>query len=466
VTTPHVAGKLFLVVGLARSGCAVGALLRRHGARVIGVDDASTSDLERRWRDESLTDLAATAFDEVRAGGDWSGAKRLPPDAVVVSPGVPLAHPELVELRPDAPIAGELEWASRFYPGTVIAITGTNGKSTATELTAHLARAAGRAAEALGNIGRPLSLVADRRGPESLAVLEVSSFQLESIESFAPHVSMILNLAPDHLDRYADLQAYYDAKRNLVRATAPGRPFVTWTGCGEVRRWRPVGSLLLFGDRAEGADVYLEDGSLWLATQKERRPLLGVAEMPQRSAPFLLNAAAAVAALSPLAPDPAALAAGLRSFAGLPHRQQLVARLGAVRFVNDSKATNVAAVLAGLAGYDRDVVLIAGGRGKGEDYRSLREAVAPLRAAVVLGEEGPSLAEVFAGAIPVETAADMSEAVATALRLAQPHGTVLLSPACASFDMFRNYRERGDAFRRAAVLLGADEVKDHGPSDP
>ncbi len=453
-----VRGKTILVVGLARSGCAVGGLLRRHGAVVIGVDDAPEAEVRQRWEVEELTDLAQEAFDEVHTGGDWSCRARQDLAAVALSPGVPLNHPEVARLQARGiSVWGELEWAARFFRGIVVAITGTNGKSTTTELVAHLARAAGWQAEALGNVGRPLSLVADRLGPEALAAVEVSSFQLETIERFAPRVGVVLNLAPDHLDRYPDLASYYAAKQRLARAVPADGTFVTWTGCREARDWKVDGARRLFGDREQSASIYLAESALWVPGRKHSVPLMELQELWQRTAPDLLNSMAAVACLWPLTPDSERLAAGLRTFRGLPHRQRLVAKLGGVRFVDDSKATNVAAVRAGLTGHDRTVVLIAGGRGKGEDYTPLREVATAVRAVVVIGEEGPAIADALGGVVPVVDAPTLETAVSQAAALARPTGTVLLSPACASFDMFRNYQERGQAFAAAAMALGAEE---------
>jgi UDP-N-acetylmuramoylalanine--D-glutamate ligase len=464
--TENVRGKTILVVGLARSGCAVGSLLRRHGARVLGVDDADSATLQDLWRAEELTESVGEAFDELHAG-DWSFLAEATVDAVALSPGVPLNHPRVAALAREVPVWGELEWGSRFFTGDMVAVTGTNGKSTVTELTAHLARATGRSALALGNVGRPFSLEVDRLGPDDLVVLEVSSFQLETIASFRPRVGVVLNLDPDHLDRYPDLAAYYAAKRRLAEAVAPGGRLVTWTGCHEARGW--VSAPLLFGAREEGAAVFWEAEQLWLVAGDAPQALIGRAELALNGKANERNAAAAVAALLALAPDPERLArelkerlaAGLRSFRGLPHRQQTVAHLDGVRFVDDSKATNVSAVRAGLAGHASPLVLIAGGRGKGEDYQPLREEVAArVTHVLVIGEEGPAMARALGNVVPVEEAACLEEAVARAAELARPSGTVLLSPACASFDMFRNYHERGEAFARAALALGA--VKEGG----
>ncbi|MFH1842890.1 MAG: UDP-N-acetylmuramoyl-L-alanine--D-glutamate ligase [bacterium] len=451
-------GKTIVVVGLARSGCAVGALLRRHGARVIGVDDSTRQQVEDRWQAEQLTELAPTAFDEIICETGWPQQVAGKLDGVALSPGVPRNHPGLQSVARSIPLLGELEWAARFCRATCIAITGTNGKSTTTELVAHLARAAGWRAEALGNVGRPLSLLADELTPDDLAVLEVSSFQLETIDRFRPRVGLVLNLAPDHLDRYPDLQAYYETKLKLADAVADDGRFVTWTGCPEALAWPTNQPPLLFGQRGAGAAVYWENDRLWIDDGQEPWSVVSRDEFPLPSDANLINSSAAVAALLPLQPERSGLTSGLASFSGLPHRQQIVAKLGAVSFIDDSKATNVAAVCAGLAGYADGVILIAGGRGKGEDYRPLRDSLGVVSMVIVIGEQGPAIAEALTGTVTLERADSLAAAVQRASELAQPDGTVLLSPACASFDMFRNYHERGNAFARAAVALGATAV--------
>lgn len=444
-------GRTVLVVGLARSGRAVGALLRRRGARAVGVDDAPEAALRERWRREGGPPPEA-CFDEVHTGGAWP---RTEVDAVAVSPGVPADHPGLAPLRGRVPILGELEWGARFCRARLVAVTGTNGKSTTTAMAAHLARAAGLVAEALGNIGRPLSEVADTLAPDAVAVVEVSSFQLETIDRFRPLAAAVLNLAPDHLDRHGSLAGYYDAKRRLAAAVDPAGRFVAWTGCPEALSWRVAAPRVLFGDPAAGAAVFWRDGRLHVPGPGGARAVGRGDELARASAADRLNAAAAVALLLSLPVDPEALAAGLRDFRGLPHRQQPVARRGGVLFVDDSKGTNVAAVVAGLRGRPGPLVLIAGGRGKGEDYAPLRGALGAVRAVVTIGEEGPAIARALAGLVPTEPAATLAAAVARAADLAGPDGTVLLSPACASFDMFRDYHHRGEAFLAAALAAGA-----------
>ncbi len=451
--------KLCWVVGLARSGCAAGGLLHRHGARVVGIDDADESAVRLRWRNEDLEAQAVPAFDELVTGGGHPAAR---PDLVVVSPGVPLDHPCLVGLGAAVPVIGELELGARFCRAEMAAITGTNGKTTTTEMVAHLGRKAGRRAEALGNVGRPLCQVAEELEPGDLAILEVSSFQLDSVRDFRPRVGAVLNLAPDHLDRYPDLAAYYLAKKTLADSVAADGAFVTWTECPEALEWATDARRILFGREAGGADVFFRDGRLWTTLGKEAQPLVETAALALQSPPNLLNALAGAAIGLTLDLELEAVAAGLQDFPGLPHRHQLVARRGRVVFINDTKATNVHAVCAGLAGFPDPVVLIAGGSGKGEDYTPLAGVMDQVRHVVLIGQEGPAIGRVLSGVVPTSVAGSMDEAVAfaadLAADLAEPDPVVLLSPACASFDMFANYGQRGEAFLAAAVKAGADPV--------
>jgi len=396
--------RVIWVVGLARSGCAAGALLRDEGARVVGIDDAADEVVRRRWESEGLTDLAPRAFDELRTGGGWPDT---PPDAVVISPGVPTDHAALTALPAAVPVLGETEVGARFCTAPLVAVTGTNGKSTTTAWIAHLVRAGGRRAEAVGNLGRPLCRVARELTPRDLAVVEVSSFQLETVDTFSPQVGVVLNLAPDHLDRYPDLAAYFAAKRVLAARTAPGGTFVTWTGCSEALAWTTPATRVLFGDLDAGAAVGWRDRTLVADFGAGGTDLLPETALSLRTPANLLNALAATAAAAAVGVDSDAVAAGLRDFPGLAHRHELVARREGVTFVNDSKATNVHAVCVGLDGYRGEVVLIAGGSGKGEDYRPLRGVMDPVRHVVTIGREGPAIGAVLAGVVPVSAAADL-----------------------------------------------------------
>ncbi len=462
------ADKICWVVGLARSGCAAGGLLRRLGARVVGVDDADEAAVRLRWRNEDLEHLAAGGFDELVTGGDRPLSK---PDLVVVSPGVPLDNVLLTALGPEVPVIGELELGSRFCRAEMAAITGTNGKTTTTELVAHLGRRAGRRTEALGNVGRPLCLVAEELEPDDLAILEVSSFQLESVKDFCPRVGAVLNLAPDHLDRYPDLAGYFRAKKILADILPATGAFVAWTECAETTTWKTAAQRILFGTAAAGAQVFFRDGCLWVTIDEKEQPLVEISSLALQSPPNLLNALAAAAIGMALDLAPEAVASGLRDFPGLPHRHQLVARRGGVKFVNDTKATNVHAVCAGLAGFPEPVILIAGGSGKGEDYEPLSKVMDMVRHVVLIGEEGPAIGRALATVVPTSEAGSMDEAVHLAANLAESMAAdlagetedsevvVLLSPACASFDMFANYGKRGEAFTAAAIKAGAEPVE-------
>jgi UDP-N-acetylmuramoylalanine--D-glutamate ligase len=457
---PTFADKVCWVMGLGRSGCAAGGLLRRHGGRVVGIDDAAEEAVTQRWEIEGLTDQTGNAFDALAVGGSDPGTV---PDLVVVSPGVPLDNARLAGLPDEVPVIGELELGSRFCRAEMVAITGTNGKTTTTELVAHLGRTTGRRALALGNVGRPLCQVAEELEPGDLAVLEVSSFQLESVREFQPRVGAVLNLAPDHLDRYADLGAYFRAKKVLADILPAEGVFITWTECQEARAWPVSAPRVLFGEHENGADVFFRDGNVWAPGPASDDPLIAAADLALQSPPNLLNALAATAIGLSLDLDRSAIAEGLKNFPGLPHRHQLVARRGMVAFVNDTKATNVHAVCAGLDGFPDPVILIAGGSGKGEDYTPLRKVMKMVRQVVLIGEEGPAIGQALDGAVPTVEASTMEEAVALAAGLADALGeeraVVLLSPACASFDMFANYGQRGEAFAAAARRVGAQPIE-------
>ncbi len=448
--------KVFWVVGAARSGCAAGALLRRQGAHVLGVDDSDEAALDRRWESEGLTDLAPRAFDDLLTGGRRPEGT---PCGIIVSPGVPLRHPLLAGQPAHVEIMGELELAARFCRAEMVAVTGTNGKSTVTAWTAHVLGHDGRRAEAVGNLGRPLALIADELQPEDVAVVEVSSFQLETMSSFSPRAAAILNLAPDHLDRYSTLGAYYAAKKIMASLVPADGHLVTWTGCPEAMAWPTSGSRLLYGDPALGAEVYEHEGMLMVQRPGDTAEcVMALKELSLLSPPNRINAQAVMALALALGLGPDEVAPGLKDFPGLSHRHQLVGTLNGVDFINDSKATNVHAVCSGLSGYPRPVVLIAGGSGKGEDFSPLAREMGAVTTVITIGTEGPRITAALKGVVPCEEARTLAEAVARAVVIASTltDAVVLLSPACASFDMFANYRDRGQAFSRAVEALGAD----------
>jgi len=450
----HPAGLKVLVVGLARSGSAAARLLAGRGARVLGTDRGESisgaSDLER-------------AGVELRLGGDYP---ELVPEVemLVLSPGVPLSAPLAQEAqRLGVPVLGELELAARLLRKDagppLLAVTGTNGKSTTSALSAHLLAGDGRRVFLGGNIGRPLCELLLGGQTVDVAVVEVSSFQLEHLSdprAFVPRVAVWLNLTPDHLDRHASLQNYAAIKRRLFEGQGPADSAVLFTDDATVREsgLGLRGRLLGFGrDAAE----LPEDGML---ISGRGLSVIGEAGHYTLTAPRLAgdhnaeNAAAAALAVAALGVAPAAIQAGLDSYPGLPHRLEPVGEIAGVRYINDSKGTNVDATAKSLTGFGSSVILLAGGRGKGSGYQKLRAAVGRhVKQLILFGEEADRLAVDLEGCAPVRFVAGMAEAVNLASQLAQSGDVVLLSPACASFDMFSDYAQRGRVFTELVSAL-------------
>jgi UDP-N-acetylmuramoylalanine--D-glutamate ligase len=427
-----------LVVGLGRSGRAAALLLARRGWEVVAVDadEVAAPELDR-------------AGVEVRA--PWEAP--VPDlDLVIKSPGVPgEAGPVVAARRAGVPVWSEIELAARELPNPLIGITGTNGKTTTTELAAHLLRAGGLAATACGNQGTPLAGLVGASDPSAWLVVECSSFQLEDVELFRPRAAALLNLAPDHLDRHGSLEGYRDAKLRLFAAQraedlAILPPGLEATGAARSRRTY---------DGPPGPDaVAWAEGGLHVAGLGR---VIGWDEVPLRGRHNRENAmaAAALAAHAGIGAD--ALAEGLTGFSPVPHRLEPVGAAGGVAFVNDSKATNPDAAVAALDAYPRGVHLIAGGRAKGTPFEALAEAArgAVVRAYLV-GEAGAEIGRALdAAGVPHEEPGTLEAAVAAAAARAAEGETVLLSPGCASFDQFSGYQERGEAFRAAARAAGA-----------
>lgn len=457
------------VLGLQRSGLAAALLARRRlGVPVTALDDKPATQLD------GLDALRAAGI-ELRLGQDARLPERL--SLLVKSPGVPVAnHLVRAALEAGVPVWSEVELAARFLAGNaIVGITGTNGKTTTTELTGALLRDAGLPVAVAGNVGRALANVPDAVRPETIVVVELSSFQLEHIERFRPHVALLLNLAEDHLDRHDNMDAYTRAKLRifenqdeaclallnrddrLVRRSAP-------SGAGR-RRWFTAGGAPQ-GTVAAGVD----DGRLWVALEalgagEGRAALCRVEELALKGEHNLSNSLAAAAAAAACGAPAASVAETLRRFAGVPHRLQVVATVGGVTWVNDSKATNVAAALKALTAYSGPVHMILGGSLKGVSFDELAAATeGRVKEAIVIGAAGPVLAESYArraavpGArpVPVVRLPDLEAAVAHAAAAASPGDVVLLSPACASFDQYRNYEQRGEHFTElvAALRLG------------
>jgi UDP-N-acetylmuramoylalanine--D-glutamate ligase len=419
VTRPPLPDGPYLIVGLARSGAAAARMLLPHG-EVIAADRASPE---------------PPPGVEAHLGSD--GVDLLERVACVVkSPGVPNEAPAIATARERGiPVLGELELAWRLLPNRFVAVTGTNGKTTTCEL---LGAIYGNGAVVAGNVGTPLSSLVGEVDDRAVVVCEVSSFQAEDSQAFAPETALLLNLEEDHLDRHGTFDAYREAKLRLFAnqtgehvAVAPPQFRLP----GAARR-------VTFGQA--GTDLWLRDGLLGWGEEE----LIAAADIRLRGAHNLENAmgAAAAALASGIAPD--SVRRGLRTFAGVPHRLEEVATVGGVLYVNDSKATNVASATRGIEAFDGGVHAILGGSLKGGGFEGLRDAVASrCRACYLIGEAAERLEGDLAGAAPLHRCGDLERAVRAASSAASPGEVVLLSPACASYDQFRDYEERGERFR-------------------
>jgi UDP-N-acetylmuramoylalanine--D-glutamate ligase len=429
------AGKNVIVVGLGRSGIAAARLCAARGASVVGTDSRAPSELTAEVRGLPI-ELAAPGHDTVA----FEKA-----DLVVVSPGVPplpaLDRAERAGVR----VIGELELAASFIAAPVVAVGGTNGKSTVTTLVAALFTAAGKKVFAGANLGTPLSDAVG--GAFDVLVAEVSSFQLERAPTFHPRVGVLLNVTEDHLDRYPSFDDYAHAKGNAFVNQTSDDAAVVPSGDAVVRReaTRGRGRIVTFG---EDADYAVSGRAIVERSSGERFSLDGT---DLHGTHNFTNAAAAIAAVRFFGVSPAHVAAGLASFRALGHRMALVGELDQVRYYDDSKATNVGAAVTALLGLTEErAVLVAGGRDKLGSYEPLVAALRQKgRAVVVLGEAAARIERAVAGAVPVVHARDMDDAVLRARSLAKPGDAVLLSPACASFDMFASYADRGDRFAGA-----------------
>jgi UDP-N-acetylmuramoylalanine--D-glutamate ligase len=452
-------GRRVAVVGLARSGLAACRLLLALGARVTATDAQPAERLDPAAR--ALAGAGVTLRLGSQAPETLAGA-----ECVVVSPGVPADHPALQACRArGVPVLGELELAWRATAADFVAVTGTNGKTTTTALVGALLAGGPRPVLVGGNIGRPLSADALACPPEALVVAEVSSFQLETAEAFRPRVAALLNLTPDHLDRHGTPEAYAAAKARIFRRqTAEDWAVVNADDPGALALARGVRSRLLRfrrgGPVEEGS--YVRDGWVTLRLDGAERPVCPVAEIFLRGAHNLENVLAATACAAAAGAPAEGLRAAIRAFRGVAHRIEWVRDRNGVAFYNDSKGTNVDATLKALAAFPEPVVLIAGGRDKGQRFEALAAAAAGrVKAAVLIGEGRATLGPPLRAVTRVEEAASLEEAVRRAAALAAPGDVVLLSPACASFDMFRDYEHRGEAFRQAVLALPGP-----GPAGP
>ncbi|MCF8060887.1 MAG: UDP-N-acetylmuramoyl-L-alanine--D-glutamate ligase [Deltaproteobacteria bacterium] len=445
----NIRGKRVVVVGLGRSGSAAALWLSKRGA-VVTVSDLRPA-----------SDFPSDALQEIRdAGillelGGHAADTFLHADWIVLSPGVP---PEIEPIRSarnrGISVFGEMELACRLLDIPMAGVTGTNGKSTVTALLGEMLRNRGERVFVGGNIGTPLmDLVTGRRAYDR-GVIEVSSFQLDTMESFQPEVSVILNVSPDHLDRYQDYEAYVQSKLRIFRHQRPGDAVVLNDDDPRLQKVEPAGHLrvLRYGvEEAPHRAAWIGEGRV-IARLPDAGPvsfsLAGFALPGEHNRENLM---AAVLAAMAMGAGRDAVQKGIDRFRGLPHRLEFVGRAKGVAFYDDSKATNVDAAARAVESFEQPLVLIAGGRHKGGDYGPLvRAARGRVKGAVFLGEARRLLAEAFDGAVPYRIAGTMDEAVSESIAQAGPGDVILLAPACSSFDMFQDYAHRGRAFSEAA----------------
>jgi UDP-N-acetylmuramoylalanine--D-glutamate ligase len=444
-----VTGKRVTVAGAARSGLAAAELLVRRGAHVTLSDTRSEAP-----ETEPLIRLGV----HLELGGHQTQTFTTA-DLVVLSPGVPPEQAAVKAAREGGvPVIAEIELAARWLLGRVVAITGTKGKSTTTALTGRMLEAAGFKVLVGGNIGAPLSAQVGDSTPDTFHVVEASSFQLEQIDTFHPWIAVMLNFSPDHLDRHPGVDAYAAAKARIFENQDAGDFAVVNAddpAVLELARRARATRRRFARDSSIDRGTVVEGG--WIVNRtREATERLVPLEAIHLLGPHLVYDVMAAATVGVIAgAAPTAMTAAVNTFRGLEHAMELVADVRGVRFVNDSKATNVEAALRSIESFERDLVPIIGGRFKGGDLRRLREPLkARARAVVAIGEARPLVRDALADLIDVHDADTFGDAIELAYALAKPSGVVLLAPACASFDMFRDYAERGRRFKEEVKRIG------------
>lgn len=442
------------VVGMARSGLAAAELAASLGGRVF------VSECKPARQVAKQVGLLSQLSISYETGGHTS--QLLDNDYLILSPGVPPTLPILSEAAERGlPMFSEIEFASWFCRGIIVAITGSNGKTTTTTLVGEILKAAGRQAFVCGNIGLPFSQVTGQIPPDGVAVVEVSTFQLERIDGFQPNVAAILNLSPDHLDRHGDYEAYKKLKYRIAENQSEeealilnkqDRDSMADTINTAARR------IHFTTDDDPTARSFVRDGALYLRSDDGEAEVIACDEIGIRGPHNLQNAAAAVAMTAELDIAPDAMRSVLKSFPGVEHRLESVDRVAGIDFINDSKATNVDSVSFALRSIDTPIFLIAGGLGKGASYTPLiKHGRNRIKGVVLIGKARQEMFDQLGSHFPVQFADSLRQAVRLSFEQAQPGDTILLSPACASFDMFENYEHRGQMFKQAVAELRQSE---------
>jgi UDP-N-acetylmuramoylalanine--D-glutamate ligase len=445
-------GKHVLVLGLARTGVATALFCAARGARVTATDARPAAELAGPSAELSAAGVAL----------ELGGHRResfLAADLIVPSPGVAYDQADLVAARKNGvTVWSEIELAWRFLRGRLVAITGSNGKTTTTALTGHILKRAGLAVQVGGNIGVPLISLVDASRDDSICVAEVSSFQLEAIVAFEPDISVFLNLTPDHMDRHGSLDAYAAAKARIFENQKRKDAAVMNADDPASARYAPARPRLFWFSRKKEVSqgAFLRGDDIYFCQGDAEARLLSRREIPLRGQHNLENVLAAVTAASLAGAAPAAIAQGVRTFPGVEHRLQFVASIGGVEFYNDSKATNVDATEKALESFPGNLLVILGGKDKGSDYTPLRALLsARARRAFLIGAAAQKIAGQIEGAVPLEMCGTLDAAVRAAYASARPGDVVLLAPACASFDQFENFEHRGRVFVELVQQLAA-----------
>ncbi|MCX6935036.1 MAG: UDP-N-acetylmuramoyl-L-alanine--D-glutamate ligase [Verrucomicrobia bacterium] len=438
-------GSRVIVVGMGRSGLAAAEWLLAQSAEVTMFDES---------KNPAVAELAGTW--KSRGATVMTGREELPSvrfDRAILSPGIPPSRPVVRQLRAaKVPITGELELGAQACLCPIVAVTGTNGKSTTTELIAQIALAAGQRAVACGNLGKPICEVAPLSRNLDLVVVEVSSFQLETIETFHPRVAVYLNLTPDHLDRYADMKEYATAKARIFKNQKANDIAVVRKG---IVLPKSQARMVTFTADGTGADYTLQDG--WLCARGEK--VMRQDETRLRGSHNAENLLAALAVADAEKISREAVLSAFRAYQALPHRCEVVAVRAGVTWVNDSKATNLDAMERAVCGMTGPVILIAGGKDKGFDFSGSRAVLeGKVRAVLLLGEMSAKIERAWSGCVPCRRVRDVAEAVKRAAEMARPGESVLLSPGCSSYDMFKNFEDRGDKYRQCVTALPKEEI--------
>jgi UDP-N-acetylmuramoylalanine--D-glutamate ligase len=443
-------GKRVLVVGLARTGIATALFCAARGARVTATDARTEKEIG-----ESIVPLRAAEL-SLELGGHREKTF-LEQDLIVPSPGVPADAPMLEGARAKGvTIWSEVELADHFLNGCLIGITGSNGKTTTTSMIEHILRNAGFSTILAGNIGTPLISLVEQSSDDTITIVELSSFQLELIETFRPDISVFLNLTADHLDRHHTLEQYGRAKARIFENQTEADSAVLNADDAATTLHAPCKSHVYWFSRKQqvAQGVFVQGNEIVFRRDGKEESVLNLPEIPLAGTHNVENVLAAVAATRLAGATPDVIASGVRSFTGVEHRLEFVSEIAGVRYYNDSKATNVDATLKALDAFPGRILIVLGGKDKGSDYALLQKALREKAIlALLIGAAAEKIEHQIAGSVPIERAGTIERALEIASHAARPGDVVLLAPACASFDQFENYEHRGRVFKELVHQL-------------